>query len=150
MRAVHIQKHASWLFPLLTLAVLSGAGVRASAQAPPAQSPSKLTGTWSGTFFPKHSNVSPFEVSIGITQNNQGRLVSTATLNSPCIHGAQMEITVNGSSLVLAGSDEEGDSLTIRGGLDPTGTLLQVSYILNGSASGRCETDNGTGSLGKR
>src|SRR6266852_1824913 len=31
-----------------------------------------------------------------------------------------------------------------------TGTLLKASYILNGSATGRCETDDGTGNLAKR
>ena len=51
---------------------------------------------------------------------------------------------------VLAGSDEEGDNITMRGTVDKTGTLLKASYILNGSATGRCETDDGTGNLAKR
>jgi len=38
----------------------------------------------------------------------------------------------------------------VRGTVDKTGTLLKASYILNGSATGRCETDNGTGNLAKR
>ena len=66
------------------------------------------------------------------------------------LKGAQLEVTVTGSSIVLAGSDEEGDSMTVRGTVDSTGTLLKASYILNGSASGRCETDDGAGSLAKR
>src|SRR5215469_12602177 len=57
---------------------------------------------------------------------------------------------VNGSKVVLAGSDQEGDSLTLHGTLDSTGSLMQATYILNGSASGRCETDDGTGNLSKR
>ena len=34
--------------------------------------------------------------------------------------------------------------------VDATGTMLKANYILNGSASGRCEADGGTGSLAKR
>ena len=62
----------------------------------------------------------------------------------------QLEVTVTGSKVVLAGSDEEGDNITVRGTVDKTGTLLKSSYILNGSATGRCETDTGTGSLARR
>ena len=52
--------------------------------------------------------------------------------------------------MVLAGSDPEGDSMTLRGTVDASGTLLNVRYIVNGSASGKCETDQGSGTLGKR
>jgi len=57
---------------------------------------------------------------------------------------------VNGSAVVLAGSDADGDNITFRGTLDSTGTLLSLNYVLNGSAGRRCETDNGSGTLGKR
>ena len=57
---------------------------------------------------------------------------------------------MTGTSLVLAGSDEEGDNITVRGTLDSSGTILKSSYILNGSATGKCETDHGTGDLAKR
>ena len=40
--------------------------------------------------------------------------------------------------------------MTVRGTVDDTGTLLKVKYILNGSATGKCETDDGAGSLAKR
>jgi hypothetical protein len=140
------------LFALLTLATLLMSAASAKAQVASIQQQvlSNLPGTWSGTFFPKHSSVSPFNITVGIGKNAQGRLTGNATLNSQCLHAAQMELTVNGPTVVLAGSDEQGDSITIRGGLDPTNTLLQVSYVLNGSASGRCESETGTGNLGKR
>ena len=38
----------------------------------------------------------------------------------------------------------------MRGTLDKTGTLLKSTYILNGSATGNCETDDGLGTLVKR
>ena len=55
-----------------------------------------------------------------------------------------------GTQITLAGSDDEGDNITVRGTVDGTGTMLKANYILNGSASGRCETDDGTGNLAKR
>jgi len=143
---------SSRLFAYVGLTSLMMISLFGKAQVTSVQQPvlSNLPGTWSGTFFPKHSNVSPFIITVGISKNARGNLMGTATLNSQCLHQAQMEISVNGSTVVLAGSDEEGDSLTIRGALDPTNSLLQVSYVLNGSASGRCESEIGTGNLGKR
>ena len=109
-----------------------------------------VKGTWSGTFFSKYSNVAPFTMTVVISPNSVGHLIGNSTLNSECLKGAQLEVTVTGSNVVLAGSNEEGDSLTVRGTLDSTDALLKASYIMNGSASGRCETDNGTGNLAKR
>lgn len=109
-----------------------------------------VTGTWSGTFFSKHSNVPPFTMTVVITPNSRGHLVGNSSLNSHCLQGAKLQVTVNGSTVVLAGSDEEGNTMTVRGTVDSTGTLLKSTYILNGSVSGKCETDDGTGTLGKR
>jgi hypothetical protein len=109
-----------------------------------------VKGTWSGTFFSRHSNVVPFTITVVISPDSRGRLVGSSSLNSDCLKGAQLEVTVTGSKVVLAGSDEDGDNITVRGTVDETGTLLKASYILNGSATGRCETDGGTGSLARR
>ncbi len=109
-----------------------------------------IRGTWSGTFFSKHSNVAPFTMTVVINPDSRGHLIGTSTLNSDCLKDVHLEVTVTGSNVVLAGSDENGDNITVRGTVDKTGTLLKASYILNGSATGRCETDNGTGSLAKR
>jgi hypothetical protein len=109
-----------------------------------------VKGTWSGTFFSKHSNVAPFTMTLVINADSRGHLIGSSTLNSDCLKNLQLDVTVTGSKVLLAGSDEEGDNITVRGRVDKTGTLLKAKYILNGSATGRCETDDGTGNLAKR
>lgn len=109
-----------------------------------------VKGTWSGTFFSKQSNVPPFTMTVVINPNLKGHLTGQSSLNSHCLKSAQLEVTVTGSTVVLAGSDAEGNNMTVRGTLDSTGTVLTSTYILNGSATGGCETDDGTGTLGKR
>jgi nitrous oxidase accessory protein NosD len=85
-----------------------------------------------------------------ITPNSTGRIVGSSTLTSHCLKGAQLQVTVTGSTVVLAGSDKAGNTMTLRGSLDSTGTLLKSTYVLNGSATGACETDDGTGTLAKQ
>ena len=85
-----------------------------------------------------------------INPDGQGHLIGSSSLSSDCLHGAKLQVTVTRTNVVLAGSDEEGDSITLRGTLDATGTRMKSTYILNGSASGRCETDDGAGDLAKR
>lgn len=109
-----------------------------------------VRGTWTGTFFPKHANVRSFSMTVVIDEGPGGNLIGSASLNSDCLKGVQLQVTVTGSKVVLAGSDERGDNITVRGTLDNTGTLLKSTYILNGSASGSCETDRGTGNLAKQ
>lgn len=109
-----------------------------------------LTGTWSGTFLSKHPDARPFTITVVIGPDSDGALSGTSSLESDCLRNPRLQVTVNGSKVVLAGSDADGNSITFRGSLDSTGTLLTMKYISNGSASGRCETDNGTGTLGKR
>ena len=84
-----------------------------------------------------------------VTPDSQGRVIGTSTLNSDCLKDVRLEVTVKGSQVTFAGSDEEGNNITVRATLDATGTMLKANYILNGSASGRCETDDGTGNLAK-
>lgn len=115
-----------------------------------AQSAVEVRGTWSGTFFSKHPNIPSFTMTVVIDTDAKGHLVGSSSLNSDCIKGARLQVTVTGSQVVLAGSDQEGNSLTVRGTVDNTGKLMKASYIMNGSASGRCETDNGTGNLALR
>jgi len=142
------------LLPLLLLMTMMGAAsLYATSQIVSAGSTQPgldVRGTWSGAFFSKHSNVAPFTMTVVINPDSRGHLIGTSSLNSDCLKGVQLEVTVTGSQVVLAGSDEEGDSMTVRGTVDKTSTLLKANYILNGSASGRCETDDGTGSLAKR
>ena len=151
------------LFSLLSLMIMMGAASlyaasrtddqskQATSAASPTQQPATdFKGTWSGTFFSKHANVASFTMTVLINPDSRGHLIGTSSLNSDCLKGVQLEVTVTGSQVVLAGSDEEGDSITVRATVDKTGTLLKANYILNGSASGRCETDDGAGSLAKR
>lgn len=109
-----------------------------------------VSGTWSGTLYPKNSKVAPFSITVVVTREPNGELKATSSLNHDCLRGAHLTVTLTGTNLVLAGSDEEGDNITIRGTLDSAGTVLKSFYILNGSATGRCETDHGTGDLAKR
>jgi hypothetical protein len=114
------------------------------------QAASDVTGTWSGTFQSDHANVAPFTITVVINPDSRGHLVGNSSLYSDCVKDVNLQVTVNGSKIVLAGSDADGNSLTFRGTIDKTGTLLNLRYIANGSASGKCETDQGSGTMGKR
>jgi hypothetical protein len=109
-----------------------------------------VRGRWSGTFASNHSGVAPFTITVVISTDSRGRIVGSSDLTSHCLKGTQLEVTVTGSTVVLAGSDKAGDTMTLRGSLDSTGTLLKSTYVLNGSATGACETDDGTGTLAKQ
>ena len=114
------------------------------------QPPHDLTGTWSGTFISSHSDISPFTITVKINKHSSGHLVGDASLVSDCLDSHRLDVTVNGSNVLLAGSDAKGDTVSFRGTVDATDTLLELNYIINGSPSGRCEIDNGTGTMGKR
>jgi len=111
---------------------------------------SDVQGTWSGSFQSDHPNMEPFTMTVVITPDSSGHLVGVSDLVSECVRGIKLQVTVNGANVVLAGSDPEGDSMTLRGTVDTSGTLLNLRYIVNGSASGKCETDQGSGTLAKR
>jgi hypothetical protein len=114
------------------------------------QTATDVTGTWSGAFQSDHANVAPFTITVVINPDSHGHLVGNSSLYSDCVKDVNLQVTVNGSKIVLAGSDADGNSLTFRGTIDKTGTLLNLRYIANGSASGKCETDQGSGTMGKR
>jgi len=109
-----------------------------------------VKGTWSGTFSSKNPEMGSFKMTVVITSDSNGDLVGSATLSSRCLKRAQLKVTVEQSKVVLAGSDEQGDSITVRGTVDKTGTILSSTYIQDGSATGRCEPDDGTGTLTKQ
>jgi hypothetical protein len=136
-----------------TLTVLFSLTLRVgllSAGTPSEKNAADVRGTWSGTLYSKHSNVVPFTITVEINPDARGHLIGASSLSSDCLKGAKLQVTVTGANVVLAGSDEEGDNITVRGTLDASGTLLRSTYILNGSASGKCETDDGAGDLAKR
>ena len=112
------------------------------------QATTDVRGNWSGTFFSEEFK--PFTITVVINPDSRGHLVGDSTLDSDCLKSAKLVVTVTGSEVVLAGHNKEGDNITVRGTLDKTGTVLTSTYILNGSATGGCETDNGTGTLAKQ
>jgi hypothetical protein len=116
------------------------------------QATADVTGTWSGTFQPRHptATVLPFTMTVVISSDSHGHLVGDASLVSHCLKDHHLRVAVNGSSVVLAGTDADGDNATFSGTLDKTGTLLTLKYIIHGSASATCEVEDGTGNLGKR
>ena len=122
----------------------------ATLQASALQGVPDVKGRWSGTFHSNHSGVDPFTITVVIDADLKAHLVARSELTSACMKGAKLTVTITGSEVVLAGSDKDGDSMTLRGTLDNTGTLLKSTYILNGSATGGCETDDGTGTLTKQ
>lgn len=109
-----------------------------------------VRGRWSGTFNSNHSGVAPFTITVDINADSKGRIVGSSDLTSHCLKGVQLEVTVSGSDIVLAGSNKSGETMTLRGSFDSTGTRLKSTYILNGSATGGCETDDGVGTLTKQ
>jgi len=109
-----------------------------------------VRGTWSGSFQPRNPEVPPFTVTITIDADEQGQLVGILSHNSSCLQEVKLYVTVNGSKISLAGSDEQGNNITLNGRIDNSATLLNLRYIINGSASGRCESDDGKGTIGKR
>jgi hypothetical protein len=139
-----IASHALLIF---LIAVVCLGFPRAAAPQKPA---TDVRGTWSGSFQSDHSNMDPFTMTVVINPDSNGHLVGTSDLVSECVRGIKLQVTVNSGNVILAGSDSEGDSVTLRGTMDTSGTLLKLRYIVNGSASGRCETDQGSGTLGKR
>jgi hypothetical protein len=109
-----------------------------------------LRGTWSGTFISTNSDIAPFTITVKINQDAGGHLVGDASLVSDCLNSHRLHVKINGSNVELAGSDGEGDTVIFRGTADDTGTVLRLNYLVNGSPSGRCEIDDGTGTMGKR
>ena len=114
------------------------------------QSVSMLSeGIWSGTFQSKHPEVAPFTMTVDIGRDPNGNLIAATNSAADCFSDTTLQVTVKGSNAVLAGSDADGNSITFRGSLDNSGTILNLHYILNG-ANGRCESDDGNGTLSKR
>jgi hypothetical protein len=109
-----------------------------------------LRGVWTGAFQSRNPETAPFTVTISIEQNEQGKLVGMLTHNSACLDHVALEVTIEGSKVDLAGSDAGGNNITLHGKLDKSATLLNTRYIMNGSATGRCESDGGAGTLAKQ
>ena len=114
------------------------------------QTATDIAGTWSGTFQSRQPHFSPFTITVVISPDESGHLVGASSVSSDCLKDGTLQVTVTGANVVLAGGDSEGDHITFTGTIDKTGTLLNLRYVLNSSASARCESDDGTGTMGKR
>jgi hypothetical protein len=116
-----------------------------------------INGHWSGTFRSKHFNKAPFTLDLDIeaadVPGHHGRKLGHLKNNSGpsyCIAGnVNLQIDRQGSKVTIAGINGTGDTITMVGTLDPTGSLMALNYVTNGSVSGKCETDDGTASLTK-
>lgn len=123
------------LLALLTEAVSSGSQA----------SRSVLVGTWTGTVSSR--NFASFVVNIKIIPDQKAHLVAEG---APCLAEADLVVTISESnSVTLAGTSRAGESITFKGTVDSSGKQLDLTYIANGSASARCETDQGSGTLDK-
>jgi hypothetical protein len=110
-----------------------------------------VQGTWSGTFRSKHSHIAPFTLTLVVNSDMHGHLINKSGLTAYCLlRNVDLHVTVNGSNAALAGTDEVGNTITFQGTIDKTGRVLTLNYVTNGSASGKCESDDGTARLGKQ
>jgi hypothetical protein len=108
-------------------------------------------GTWSGTFRSKHTHIAPFTLSLVVNPDMHGHLTNTSGLASYCLlRNVDLHVIISGSNVILAGTDEVGNTLTFEGTIDTTGRVLTTHYVTNGSASGKCESDDGTAYLQKQ
>ncbi len=108
--------------------------------------PSSLVGKWSGRVSSR--NFASFSVTIDVAPDSKAHLTADG---SPCFGEADLVVTTRGSnSVTLAGSSKAGESITFKGTIDSSGKQLDLTYIANGSASARCETDQGAGTLDKQ
>jgi hypothetical protein len=110
-----------------------------------------VQGTWSGTFRSRRSNIAPFMITLVINPDMRGHLINRSGISSYCLlKDVDLYVTVSGSNATLAGTDEAGNTITFEGTIDKTGRLITLHYVTNGSASGECESDDGTGNLEKK
>src|SRR5271168_3185647 len=127
-----------FLAPVLLALILLPQTVLGSSATPKA-----LVGKWAG----RVSSVSTasFVVTIEIGPDAKAHIVGEG---SPCFTDADLVVTTTGPETVtLAGSSKAHENVTFKGTLDGNEKQLEVTYIVNGSGSGRCETDRGAGTL---
>jgi hypothetical protein len=110
-----------------------------------------VQGTWSGTFRSRHSQIAPFVLTLVINPDMHGHVINKSGITSYCLlKDIDLHVTVNDSKTSLAGTDDVGNTITFVGTIDKAGRLLTLHYVTNGSASGKCESDDGTANLEKR
>jgi hypothetical protein len=128
----------------------SGTGDQSRITAAAPSPKAAVQGTWSGTFRSKHTHIGPFTVSLVINPDMHGHLIKSGFSNYCLLRDVDFHVIVNGSNVVLAGTDEVGNTVTFDGTIDTTGGVLTFNYVTNGSATGKCESDDGAAQLGKQ
>jgi hypothetical protein len=105
-----------------------------------------LVGKWAGRVSSR--NFASFVVTIEISPDSKAHVVGDG---SPCFTEADLGVTARGSDAVtIAGRSKAGENITFKGTVDSSGKQFDLTYIVNGSSSGRCETDQGAGTLDKQ
>ena len=137
---------------MLLLTSIVGAGpLRGASVTDGTSQQAAVQGTWSGTFRSSRSKIAPFMITLVINPDMRGHLINKSDIGPYCLlKDVDLYVTVNGSNASLAGTDKDGNTITFDGTIDKTGRLLTLHYVTNGSASGKCESDNGIGNLEKR
>jgi hypothetical protein len=86
-----------------------------------------------------------------INPEMHAHLINKSAITTYCLlKDVDLYVTVSDSDVSLAGSDEVGNTITFEGTIDNSGRYLTLNYVTNGSASGKCESDDGTAKLEKR
>ena len=128
----------------------SGTGDQSRITAAAPSPKAAVQGTWSGTFRSKHTHIAPFTVSLVINPDMHGHLITSGFSKYCLLRDVDFHVIVDGSNAALAGTDEIGNTVTFKGTIDTTGGVLSINYVTNGSASGKCESDDGTAYLHKQ
>src|SRR5438445_11398839 len=55
-----------------------------------------VRGTWSGTFFSKHSNAAPLTMTLVINAHSRGHLIATSSSNWDALECVQRDLTITG------------------------------------------------------
>ena len=130
-----------FLVPVLLAVILLPHNMLGSSATPKA-----LVGKWAG----RVSSVSTasFVVTIEIGPDSKAHVVGEG---SACFTEADLVVTPTGAdSVTLAGMSKAHENITFKGTWDGNEKQLEVTYIVNGSGSARCETDRGAGTLDKQ
>ena len=117
-----------------------------------------IHGHWSGAFRSKHFHIAPFTLDMDIDSaevpgrrgHKHGRLGKNSGPGY-CISGdVNLEIDREGSNVVIAGTNGTGDTISLVGTIDPSGSVMTLDYVTNGSVSGKCESDDGMATLTRK
>lgn len=139
------------LLTLLLTSIVGAGSLRGESVTGEKSRQAAVQGTWSGTFRSSRSNIAPFMITMVINPKMHGHMINKWGISSYCLlNDVDLYVTVDDSNVSLAGTDEYGNTITFEGTIEKRGRLLTLHYVTNGSATGKCESDDGKGYLEKR